>query len=162
MPLLPVVNFVTLKFGVYYETFQSPKRIRLGLVGSPPELGNWDVRKCVLAMENPDHSNCWIAVVRVPEKCEIQWKWVVMSADKSLVFRWEETVHSLKTGSTSGRLRTWWDGSVDFFPGTFCELNYIHYTVRPTVCYRHRILVSGKQVFWDNPDFNIGRHLWQK
>ncbi|KAL5017241.1 hypothetical protein ScPMuIL_006830 [Solemya velum] len=117
MPLLPVLKFVTLKFGVYYEACTSSRHVRLGLVGSLPELGGWDIRKCVLAMESQDHPDCWIAVVRVPENCEFQWKWVVMSADKSLVFRWEDTIHSMKSGTTSGRLRTWWNGDVNFFPG---------------------------------------------
>ncbi|XP_064640574.1 uncharacterized protein LOC135495667 [Lineus longissimus] len=64
---------------------------QLVVVGSIPELGEWDPAAGVVA-HRLDAGGWWLATVDIPKTNTfvIMWKWIVRSPDGSYVIRWEE------------------------------------------------------------------------
>ena len=49
----------------------------LGLLGSLPEVGEWQPQNCVLA-EKKEGGDRWIAAVVLPVGAQLEWKWGVL------------------------------------------------------------------------------------
>lgn len=82
------INNVTITFQINYDVDNSDT-VGLAVSGSTPELGSWEVAKCIIADEIPKGSGKWSVSVQMSPEQHFFWKWVVISRDRSRVIRWE-------------------------------------------------------------------------
>ncbi|XP_046339042.1 uncharacterized protein LOC124120292 [Haliotis rufescens] len=106
-------NTVTVSFETDYVLGNSA---RVAMVGSLPVLGSWNPKECVMATVHPG-SNHWRLTVTLPRKTTFTWKWIVVSPDKSKVWRWEEQEdRESRSGIFNGRWTAPWNGIAVFTP----------------------------------------------
>ncbi|XP_056006463.1 starch-binding domain-containing protein 1-like [Ostrea edulis] len=81
---------VWVQFRTHYVT--NSEDLVLGITGSLPELGQWNVTRAVIADEIPKRSGEWIVLIELPVNVTFDWKWVVLSQENATMtaFRWEE------------------------------------------------------------------------
>ncbi|XP_056016868.1 aspartic acid-rich protein-like [Ostrea edulis] len=81
---------VWVQFRVHFVT--NSENLVLGITGSLPELGQWNVTRAVVADEIPKSSGEWIVLIQLPANVTFDWKWVVLSQKNATItaFRWEE------------------------------------------------------------------------
>ncbi|XP_056006781.1 uncharacterized protein LOC125658659 [Ostrea edulis] len=81
---------VWVQFRTHYIT--NREDLVLCIAGSLPELGQWNVRRAVIADEIPNRSGEWVVLIELPANVTFDWKWVVLTQENATMtaFRWEE------------------------------------------------------------------------
>ncbi|XP_056006814.1 starch-binding domain-containing protein 1-like [Ostrea edulis] len=81
---------VWVQFRTHYVT--NSEDLVLGITGSLPELGQWNVTRAVVADEIPKSSGEWVVLIELTANVTFDWKWVVLSQENATMtaFRWEE------------------------------------------------------------------------
>ncbi|XP_067672273.1 uncharacterized protein [Haliotis asinina] len=107
-------NTVTLCFETDYVLGNSG---HVAITGSLQELGSWNPKECQMASVHPPGSSHWRVCVNLPRKTTFTWKWIVVSPDKSKVWRWEEQENrETWSGIFNGRWTAPWNGIAVFTP----------------------------------------------
>ncbi|XP_061162780.1 uncharacterized protein LOC133172000 isoform X1 [Saccostrea echinata] len=91
---------ICISFETQYKTDAHDKC--LAVCGSLAAIGNWDVKKAVIADEKPENSGKWIVSVHLPANVKFEWKWVVVWRNTRIAFRWEERQNRVTEVGESG------------------------------------------------------------
>ena len=135
------------------HVFQSSEKfvtLRLALIGSCKELGNWNVDRRINASKS-FKKNFWEATALIPMYTEFDWCWIVVGIEKGdqrrfrdnvnaeemekIVFR-EQTVYGCRRTQLSdlnGVIHTIWGNDKQFFNSNSCRVTIrIDYICKPS------------------------------
>lgn len=124
-----------------------PKTSALGVVGSLREIGCWNPSRCVVAKPNSRDEDTLVAAVKLPANSFFEWKWVVVSPDRSAVYRWEDRENqNTVTGKMDGCFRNDWNEITRYDAGkNSSSLTNSHYTTWASCMYMNSKYYPGSK-----------------